>query len=134
LDLLKPVQLIGDGVDKTEILSDAEDWAVSFSVAGLFAARGITFRQSGLGEADTVRVTAGEVDFVSCRFADAARKLYTSGVGLRLAGPVTGRVRECEATGNERAGILVEKGANVLLDSNAEVRAGSPAHWMSFTF
>ena len=71
LDIIKALTLAGAGMDETVIVSEAEDYAVSFSGPGRFAAEDITFRHEGEALADVVVVRGGEIAFARCRFIGA---------------------------------------------------------------
>lgn len=119
LTIDKSLHLVGAGMDETEIVSEAEGYVLRFNGGRSFSAEGITFRHEGELEADVVVVQTGEVEFTDCRFTGS---VYVVGVavhaGLRFQGRVSGTVRDCVAEENGSTGILVEKGADPLLEGN----------------
>ncbi len=119
LDIDKPLTLVGAGMELTEIRSAASGYVVSYEGTGRFAADGITFRHTGDQPADVVWIVDGEVRFTRCRFTGA---VWADDVavraGLRMSGSTTGRVEQCEATGNDVNGFRLEDNANVTLRNN----------------
>jgi parallel beta-helix repeat protein len=118
LEIAQPLRLLGAGMDLTEVVSEAPEYAVLFSGDGLFAAEGISFRHAGDAVADVLLIAGGELDLARCRFAGAVRAEGEDRAGLRIQGDVSGSVRECEALENGNTGILVEGQASPTLADN----------------
>lgn len=110
---------LGAGMDETEIVSGAPGYVISFNGSGSFAAEGITFRHDGTQMADVLVIEQGTGDFRDCRFTGA---IYEEGkgnqAGLRFTGASRGTVADCEASGNDNTGILVEQQAQPELRGN----------------
>jgi parallel beta-helix repeat protein len=119
LQIRRPITLRGQGMDKTEIVSDAEDYVVRFVGDGPFVVEDITFRHEGREVADVVLVRGGEIAFTGCRFTGA---IYDEdedlgGSGLQLGGSTVGVVQACEAEEN-LLGIYVIDRAEPTLEGN----------------
>lgn len=112
IEIPNSLNLVGAGVDETEIVSGGPGHVISFTGSGSFSAEGITFRHDGNLMADVVVIEGGTADFRGCRFTGA---LYEEGkgnrAGLRYKGQSRGTVEDCEAIGNDNTGILVEQQA-----------------------
>jgi len=112
LEIDKSLSLVGAGVTETEIVSGAPGHVISFTGSGSFSAEGIAFRHDGKQMADVVVVDRGTADFRDCLFTGA---IYEEGMGnragLRYSGRSRGTVEDCEASGNDNTGILVEQQA-----------------------
>ncbi len=119
LEIGTSMALIGAGMDETEIVSGAPGHVINFSGSGSFEAEGITFRHDGEQMADVVVVDDGIGNFLGCRFTGA---VYEEGkgnrAGLRFRGSSRGTVENCEASGNDNTGILVEQQAQPELSGN----------------
>ncbi len=119
LEIGKSIKLVGAGMDKTEILSGAPGYLLSFTGSGSFAAEGITFQHDGTQMADVVVIKSGSVDLTNCRFTGA---VYEEGegnrAGLRFRGAARGTVENCVASDNDNTGILVEQQAEPELRGN----------------
>jgi len=120
LTLDKPLTLIGEGMETTQIVCDGEEHVVKFSGDGLFNASDIAFVHEGTRWARVVEVATGEISLTRCRFTggvwDEAEK--RGGSGLRLLGQTHGTVMECQFIGNGLHGILVEEQAQPTLEGN----------------
>lgn len=120
LEIATSMTLVGAGMDETEIVSGAPSHVINFSGSGSFGAEAITFRHDGTQMADVVVIESGTGKFLDCRFSGA---VYEEGkgnrAGLRFKGSSRGRVENCEATGNDNTGILVEQQAQPELRGNA---------------
>ncbi len=120
LNILKPIHLVGSGMDQTEIVSAAEGYVIHFSGDGPFVVEDITFRHEGEAVADVVTVMGGEVTFTRCRFTGAAR-VEGEGVdraGLWLYGDTVGVVQDCVAEQNNNTGIYASGQAQPKLEGN----------------
>jgi parallel beta-helix repeat protein len=97
LEIDKPLNLVGQGIEETEIVSKAADYTVHVKVAGIFSAEGITFRHEGSAFADAVEVEEGQVSFKNCRFSGGVINPQGKqrGSGLRLREAATGVVQDC---------------------------------------
>jgi len=119
LDIDKPLNLVGAGMDQTEIVSAADGHVIRFSGDGPFGAADITFRHEGTAVADVAVVRGGEVTFSRCRFTGAFRGGEDQGrAGLRIEGNTTGFVQDCEAVENDTNGIRVVDQAQPTLVGN----------------
>ena len=132
LQIRQPLSLVGAGIDKTVIASDAAGQVVWYSGLGQFSAKGITFQHTGASAANVFAVSGGEVSFSDCRFTGAVwdKQQKKGGVGLWLYGFTTGEVRQCQADGNELQGFSISGSAKPLLDSNVSFQNSSGiAYW-----
>ncbi|MBL7063797.1 MAG: right-handed parallel beta-helix repeat-containing protein [Anaerolineae bacterium] len=119
LDLSKPLRLVGAGMDRTEIVSEAEGYVLRFSGDGPFAVADITFRHEGGMAADVVVVQGGGVAFARCRFTGAVRaETEEVRAGLRFQGSTAGVMQDCVAEGNDSFGVVVEGQAQPVLEGN----------------
>ncbi len=119
LEVDKPLNLKGAGIEQTFIVSAAPEAVLRYSGDGLFQAQGITFRHEGAAEADVVFATQGEVRFEDCYFTGAVSvENGTPRAGLRLAGAVTGLVQRCVAANNNFDGFRLTEQAQVNLVDN----------------
>ena len=120
LALDKPLTLIGEGMETTQIVCDGEGSVVSFSGDGLFSASDLAFVHEGIRWGDAVRANRGEVRLYRCLFTggvwDEANQ--RGGDGLWLYGTVRGYVEACWATGNQLAGIRLSGQAQPTLEGN----------------
>ena len=121
LALDKPLTLIGEGMETTQIVCDGEGSVVSFSGDGLFSASDLAFVHEGIRwGGDAVRANRGEVRLYRCLFTggvwDEANQ--RGGDGLWLYGTVRGYVEACWATGNQLAGIRLSGQAQPTLEGN----------------
>jgi parallel beta-helix repeat protein len=91
LTIDKPLQLIGAGMNETEIVSGATPQLLLVRADGLFVAEGLSFRHDGQEWADTVQIVRGEVAITRCRFAGAR------GSQLLIAGSTVGTVTDSVA-------------------------------------
>jgi parallel beta-helix repeat protein len=119
LEIRRPITLAGQGMDETEIVSDAEDYVVRFTGDGPFVVEDITFRHEGREAADVVVMRGGEVAFTRCRFTGAVydEDGDLGGSGLQLEGSTVGVVQACEAEEN-LLGIAVIDRAEPTLEGN----------------
>jgi parallel beta-helix repeat protein len=120
LSVTKAITLVGAGMDRTNMVSGAEDYVVRFGGDGPFRAQGITFRHQGDIRARAVGVKGGVIDFTQCRFTGAVwdENEDFGGNGLNLRRNTTGRVQECRVEGNDLHGIAVKEQAEVELVRN----------------
>ena len=120
LALDKPLTLIGEGMETTQIVCDGEGSVVSFSGDGLFSASDLAFVHEGIRWGDAVRANRGEVRLYRCLFTggvwDEANQ--RGGDGLWLYGTVRGYVEACWATGNQLVGIRLSGQAQPTLEGN----------------
>jgi parallel beta-helix repeat protein len=120
LQIRRPITLRGQGMDETEIVSEAEEYVIRFVGDGPFGVEDIAFRHEGREVADVVVVRGGEVAFTRCRFTGG---IYdededVGGVGLQLEGSTVGVVQACEAEEN-LIGIAVLDYSKPTLEDNA---------------
>lgn len=120
LEINKPLRLVGQAMDDTVIISEAEGAVVHFTGSGLFAAENLTFRHKGKAIANVVEVAGGEVDFRRCGFTGAVwdKQKAMGGIGLLIYGDTQGEVRECWIHDNGLYGISVGDQAQPTLDGN----------------
>ncbi len=132
LKIYKSLKLVGEGMDRTEIVSRAEEYVVYFTGEGPFRAEKITFRHEGDQPADVVNVLGGKVSFIDCRFIGATGddNDYSWGMGLRLEKDTTGIIRGCEAVDNAYNGIYLTDRSRPLLEGNIASGNG----WSGITY
>jgi len=120
LDIATPLRLVGAGMDQTFVVGTTGGYVVQFIGPGAFAAQEITFRCEGTAPSNGMVVQDGDVDLYRCRFTGAVRyeAEKKGGTGLWLRGSTTGRVRECQADGNELHGISVSDESPPTLERN----------------
>jgi parallel beta-helix repeat protein len=116
----KPLTLIGEGMETTQIVCDGEECVVKFSGNGLFSVSDIAFVHEGARWGDAVQANMGEIRFYRCLFTggvwDEANQ--RGGDGLWLYGTARGDVRECVALRNAGMGIRVSGKAQPALEGN----------------
>jgi parallel beta-helix repeat protein len=120
VEIRRPITLVGQGMDETEIVSEAE-LVVEFSGDGPFVVEDITFRHDGRNAADVVVVRKGEVSFSECRFTGGVYDEDVEdifGAGLVLKGSTEGTVRENVVEENGGPGVVVEDRAEPKLEGN----------------
>ncbi len=118
LAINKSLHLVGAGMGRTEIVSEAEGYVIRFSGAGPFSAEGVTFRHQGQAVADVVIVDGGVVSLAHCRFTGAVSgEGGDEGVGLWLRGEANGLAQGCVVEGNG-IGIRVSEQARPSLERN----------------
>ena len=121
ISIEKPVTLLGEGMDATEIVAGDGAYVLSYNGSGLFRLYGLSLRWSGGpfgGQADVAIVARGETQIAECRFSGAsARDWHGVGAGLVLRGDVHGTVTACEAMGNEH-GMCIREEARPTLQGN----------------
>ena len=126
LELTRPVRLIGEGMDRTEVICDGPGYVLKYSGSGRFVASGITFKHTGKAPAHVVVISDGEIDLESCRFTGAVLDPRTNegGCGLLISGSSKGYVKECHALHNEASGITVADHAQPTLEWNRSEENG----------
>ena len=111
LVLSNNVELIGEGLDKTFIVSSTEEYVVKFEGDGQFIARGISFEHVGDQWAHVLRLTDGVVQVDNCRFSGGRWNQDSDnsdgGVGLFASGRVEGAIRNSIFESNGLHGIEV---------------------------
>ena len=119
LVIVKPIALIGAGMDETEIVCADSDAVVEVSVDGSFSISDLSVRHTGLLPADVVRVSAARLEVTHCSFEGAISVTDSlPSAGLRVTGATDATVASCRITGNAGMGILVEDEASLrLMDS-----------------
>jgi parallel beta-helix repeat protein len=120
LEVRRPITLRGAGMEKTEIVSDAEGYVVRFVRDGPFVVEDITFRHEGREVAAVVLVRGGEVAFTRCRFTGAVydEDRDAGGGGLYFKEDAAGIVQDCEFVENT-VGIFVADRSEPKLEGNA---------------
>jgi parallel beta-helix repeat protein len=120
LSVTKAITLVGAGMDRTDVVSEAEDYLAHFGGEGPFTAQGITFRHQGDATANVVVMDGGEMDFTLCRFTGGIRdeEEKEGGYGLRIRAKTAGRVQECKMDKNELHGVAIQGQAEVELERN----------------
>lgn len=122
LQVTKPITLLGDGKDVTEVVGTEN--VLRYSGNGVFELRDLTVRRNGRPQAGTERdvwdvviVQSGEVHLEHCRLTGAVERGQDRQAGLRVEGEVRGRVRGCVLQEN-RCGILLMGEAALELEDN----------------
>lgn len=128
LNVQKSLHLIGEGMEQTEIVSDAPDYVIRFSGNGSFSIEGITFRHTDDAVADVVVVGGGKATFAHCRFTGAVWGGVEDDIdslkpglsaGLRLQGDTTAVVQDCIAVENMGSGVQAEDQVQLTLEESA---------------
>ncbi len=114
----RSLHLVGAGMGRTEIVSEAEGYVIRFSGDGPFSAEDVTFRHQGEAAASVVVVRGGEAAFARCRFTGATVGGERDGVGLWIKGETDGVVRDCVGDDNGNIGLLVGGRARPTLEGN----------------
>lgn len=115
LEIDKPLTLIGEGRDLTEIVGGPVSATVIVSGTD-FMARDLAFRYVSAEEGDAVLVRGGRATFENCRFTGAV--IAEDGdvhAGLRVQQGAQVTVEGCEAVDNAGAGIRVEEGSDAII-------------------
>lgn len=117
--LSKPVVLVGEGMDNTELVADQGNCAVRYVGDGLFGLFDLSVRWEGRPGivANVVSVQSGEVQIEHCRFSGATCSAGVFGAGLELAGACCGTISGCQLR-NNGIGILVSAQAAPTLEDN----------------
>jgi len=135
LELTRPVRLIGEGMDRTEVVCDGPNYVLKYSGSGRFVASGITFKHTGKAPAHVVVIAGGEVLLESCRFSGGVldSQANEGGSGLVICGSSKGYVKGCQAVHNEANGIAVADQAQPTLEGNKSQENGwsGIAYWGS---
>ena len=120
LHLAKPVRLIGQGKDRTEVVCDGPEYVLQYSGPGRFTAYGITFKHTGRAPAHVLEIAGGEILLESCRFSGGVLDSQTNqgGCGLLIRGDSKGYIKQCQALHNEANGIRVADQAQPPLEAN----------------
>jgi parallel beta-helix repeat protein len=119
LGIDKALNLVGAGMDQTEIVSAAEGYVVRFGGDGALTAEDLAFRHEGTAAADVVVVEGGAATFIRCRFTGAIHEEGGAGrAGLRLLGSTTASVQDCAAVENDLDGIRLEGQSQATLEDN----------------
>ena len=117
--LNKPVVLVGEGMDNTELVADQGSYTLRYEGEGLLGLFDLALRWEGRPGvvANVVSVQSGEVQIERCRFSGATCSARAFGAGLELAGTCRGTVNGCQLR-NNGFGILVSAQAAPTLEDN----------------
>jgi len=119
LEITKPVELIGDGMDTTQVVCDGEGYVIKVT-APRFTARGISFEHDGSQWADVVVINSASVTVEECRFRGGVRDEQNKrgGAGVWAYGAATGLIKSCRAIQNDLHGIELSGLVEILLMGN----------------
>ncbi len=128
LPLTRPITLLGEGMDATEVIADSGVYVLSYEGSGLFRLRDMTLQWGGTGGADVVRVSGGRAEIAGCRLrgglyeedSETQTQLH-GGYGLWLGGSARVAVTRCACMENG-SGICICQNASGLV-SNSECAA-----------
>jgi parallel beta-helix repeat protein len=114
LDLVKPIQMVGAGIDQTHVILQGTGITFRGNDIGIFSMSGIDIRYDGDKAADVIVVENGAIEFADCRIAGGNQDVSTlaGGRGLVLQGKSSGKISRCEITNNDAAGINISGQAN----------------------
>lgn len=120
LEIRQPIQIVGAGMDKTQILLKQSGVSMHIQGAGPFSFKDLELRYDGKDPADLIVVDGGAVNFTGCRIAGAVwgNAEGYGGRGLVLQGTATGTVQHCEVVNNDYAGIDLRGNANLTIAQN----------------
>jgi parallel beta-helix repeat protein len=95
--LRQALTLIGEGREVTEVVTEQGEYVLRYEGNGLFGLFELTVRyvDAGVGAADVVNVSNGEVHIEHCQFSGAMSNDKQFGAGLKLMGSTRGEVRGC---------------------------------------
>jgi len=120
LTIGKSLQLIGSGMDDTEIVSDDYYYVIYATGQESFGVEGITIRHQGNKYANVVKVkNVNNIEFENCRFTGAVYSEVNDegGWGLVIGPDTHGIVKNCEAGENQVTGIGI-KSKDIHIDGN----------------
>lgn len=119
LEINKPVELVGDGMETTRVVSDGEGWVILVT-APRFTARGISFEHLGSNSAHVMVIDSASVTIEECRFRGGVwdEQNKRGGDGLRIRGATMGVIKNCLATQNGLHGIELSGLVEILLEGN----------------
>jgi len=115
LNIGKSLQLIGSGVDETEIVSDDSDYVMYIAGQESFGIKDLSIMHKGDNYGHVLRVeNVNKIEFENCRFIGAVYNegLDMGGWGLKIDHQVYGVVKNCEAVDNQLIGIGVVSGTD----------------------
>jgi parallel beta-helix repeat protein len=120
LEIDKPITIVGDGKDKTVVISEAPGMSIHYTGQGIFTLKDITIKHQGQQAANVIVVDGGEIGFSECRVSGGV-KLEEGGIfgdGLRILNNATGTVSNCELIENAGGGVGVGGNAQIDLEGN----------------
>jgi parallel beta-helix repeat protein len=122
--LSKNVELIGQGRDRTYIVSATSGPTLAFAGKGTLKLRNFTLAHRGPVAAPVAKIAATQLEISDMRFIGARDNAADSpddsddGDGLVIAGETKGRVENSEFVANRWRGTSVRQKANVTLEGN----------------
>lgn len=101
------VSLIGEGYQKTRIVSSAPDYVLRYQGGGTLTLQGISFEHTGDTAAHVMGADGGFLDIEACSFQGGFfdEKAYWGGNGLRVIKDTRGSIRESFFSDNDIHGI-----------------------------
>jgi len=119
IDANHPVNLVGAGMDDTELVSIAAGPVLRFRGSGPFSVQDITLAHDGAEAADAVEVDGATIRFVRCRFTGGVYDDQTGdGSGLYIHGSASGEIRDCDVSRNQFHGLLLMDDAALDIEGN----------------
>jgi len=119
LEITKPVELLGEGMDATRVVCDGEGYVIKVT-APRFTARRISFEHLGANWADVVVIDSPSVLIEACRFRGGVwdEQNERGGTGLWIYGAAMGVIKNCRSTQNGLNGITLSGLVELLLEGN----------------
>jgi len=109
LEVRKPVEIVGAGMDESEIVSEAVGYALRFYGGGTFVLQDLTVRHQGEVQANVVVIEGGQIAFQRTRFSGSTHEEDAGPTaGLLVKGDTAGVVKECEFIENDNGIWLVD--------------------------
>lgn len=114
LDLLKPIQVVGAGIELTHVILRGTGITFHGNESDTFSMSGIDIRYDGDKAADVIVINNGSIEFSDCRIAGGNQDVSTlaGGRGLVLQGKSSGKISRCEIANNDTVGIHISGQAN----------------------
>lgn len=81
--IIKPLSLIGAGMEKTVLILTGDKFCIQYRGSGLFVMRNLAVRYEGTNIVDAVSINAGQVQIIGCAVSGAARvegKIGSAGI------------------------------------------------------
>ena len=115
----RTISLVGTGMDKTILRSNAPESGFEFEGAGMFSAEGISFEHEGEAAADVFKINATQARILNCRFSGAATG-DDNGIqaGLWISGNTLAEVKNSEFVSNNISGLRVSDDAELILQES----------------
>jgi serine/threonine protein kinase len=127
LALTKGVEIVGQGWQKTILVSSSRTATLTFDSAGVLKLRNLTVAHSGAAPASAMLILRGGFEISQVRFmggADSSDPSGPEGDGLVLSGNASGLIFESSFVGNRWRGLSIKDSAQVNV-TNSVFRANS---------